>query len=58
LWTRFNPDAGKGGVIGYYRGLVAAYSKAGHHRRLVAELDMAVATLEREAGHRGEWPLR
>jgi hypothetical protein len=30
LWKRFNPDAGKAGTIGYYRGLLTAYQTAGH----------------------------
>ena len=57
LWKRFNPDAGKAGTIGYYRGLVTAYRIAGHHPRLVRELDAVVAQIERETGHPGVWPL-
>jgi GTP pyrophosphokinase len=57
LWKVFNPDAGKAGTIGYYRGLVTAYQAAGHHRRLVRELDAVVTLLERESGHRGVWPM-
>jgi (p)ppGpp synthase/HD superfamily hydrolase len=57
LWKRFNLDAGKAGVIGYYRGLVTAYTTAGHHPRLVRELDAVVAQIERETGHPGVWPL-
>ena len=57
IWARFNPDAGKAGTIGYYRGLVKAYQKTGHHPELVDELDDAVSRLEREASHRGRWPL-
>jgi (p)ppGpp synthase/HD superfamily hydrolase len=57
LWPRFNPEAGKAGVIGYYRGLVTAYMTTGHHPRLVKELDGTVAQLEQVASHRGVWPL-
>lgn len=57
LWERFNVDAGKAGIIGYYRGLVTAYKTTGHHPRLVKELDMVVEQIEREAGHPGVWPL-
>lgn len=58
LWRRFNPDAGKAGVIGYYRGLVEAYESTKHHPGLVRELDAVVTQIEKEAGHRGKWPLR
>lgn len=57
LWCRFNPDAGKAGVIGYYRGLVTAYRTAGRHPLLVKELDSTVSMLEAEVGHQGVWPL-
>jgi (p)ppGpp synthase/HD superfamily hydrolase len=57
LWKRFNPDAGKAGIVGYYRGLVTAYQTTRHHPRLVRELDAVVALLERETGHPGVWPL-
>ena len=57
LWTRFDADAGKAGVIGYYRGLVAAYETAGHHKRLVRELDALVTLIELETGCPGVWPL-
>lgn len=56
VWHRFNPEAGRDGVLGYYRGLVDAYGATGQHRRLVAELGAVVAELEREAGHTGVWP--
>ena len=58
LWGRFDPDAGKTGVIGYYRGLVTAYQSTGHHPRLVRELDGVVKQIEEECGHAGKWPLR
>ncbi len=57
LWKRFNLDAGKAGIIGYYRGLVTAYKTAGHHPRLVRELDAVVAQIERETRHPGVWPV-
>ena len=58
LWKRFNPEAGKVGVIGYYRGLVMAYTATGHHSRLVRELDRVVTEIEQAAGHTGRWPLK
>ncbi len=57
VFLRFNADAGKTGVIGYYRGLVTAYQATGHHGRLVKELEAVVSEIEREAGHSGTWPL-
>lgn len=27
LWGRFNPEAGRDGTLGYYRGLVMAYAQ-------------------------------
>lgn len=57
LWKRFNADAGKAGVIGYYRGLAMAYKTTGYYPRLVRELDGVVSEIEREAGHSGVWPL-
>jgi len=57
VFERFNADAGKNGVIGYYRGLVEAYPITGQHPLLVAELDRAVSALERDAGVKGVWPL-
>jgi GTP pyrophosphokinase len=66
VFERFNPDAGKAGTIGYYRGLVNAFTarcralavppSAGHHH-LLRELDTVVSTLERETGTTGTWPL-
>ncbi len=55
LWPRFNPEAGKSGVINYYRGLVTAYAETGHHPRLVRDLDRTVTSLEHETGHKGVW---
>lgn len=57
LWHRFNPEAGKAGTTGYYRGLVAAYRASGQHQTLVRELDRVVTDLEAAVGHRGVWPL-
>ncbi len=57
LWRRFNADAGKAGTIGYYRGLVEAYRKTGHHPRLVQKLDEVVKQIETAARHPGQWPL-
>lgn len=56
VWTRFNRDAGKSGVVGYYRGLVHAYRETGFHSRLIDELDRVVSTLEDETGVRAVWP--
>jgi GTP pyrophosphokinase len=56
LWPRFNREAGKAGTIGYYRGLVAACQKTGHHPQLVRELDQTVSHIEESAKHRGVWP--
>jgi (p)ppGpp synthase/HD superfamily hydrolase len=62
VWALFSPDAGKAGTIGYYRGLVAAFTRRRHEgsdgfRRLLAELEIEVSTLEALAGHRGRWPV-
>jgi (p)ppGpp synthase/HD superfamily hydrolase len=49
LWGRFNADAGKSGVLWYYRALVGAFRKApmtGGLRRVVEELDRTVTELE------------
>jgi (p)ppGpp synthase/HD superfamily hydrolase len=55
LWARFNPEAGKSGVIGYYRALADVLG-----RRLPGalshELSRAVTTLEEMTGERGMWP--
>src|SRR5688572_24235637 len=57
VFKRFNADAGKAGVVGYYRGLVAAYQATGHHTLLVAELDRTISALESETATKGIWPL-
>ncbi len=55
LWARFNPEAGKSGVIGYYRALANVL-----HRRLPgplsSELERAVTALEEITGEQGAWP--
>lgn len=56
LWCRFNEDAKKDGTIGYYRGLVEAYQKTGHHSKVVADLDALVTQLEGVAELNGKWP--
>ncbi len=55
LWDRFNPDAGKDGTVGYYRGLVTAYTATGHCPKVVADLDALVSELERTVGMTGVW---
>lgn len=62
IWRRFSPEAGKAGTIGYYRGLVQAFSRrrdagTAGFLRLLAELDAEVTTLESLAGIEGQWPL-
>lgn len=57
LWSRFNPEAGKAGTTGYYRGLVTAYRTSGLHPALIGKLDRVVTELEDTVGHRGAWPL-
>lgn len=62
VFDRFNPAAGVDGTVGYYRGLVTAFStraaQLGDLRlpKLLAELDRTVTDLEREVGipERGE----
>ena len=61
IWRRFSPEAGKAGTIGYYRGLVQAFSRrrdgaSAGFLRLLAELDTEVTTLESLAGVEGQWP--
>ncbi len=51
LWSRFNKDAGKAGTVWYYRGVVSAFQRTGHHPRLIRDLDIAVYVLEDVAGH-------
>jgi (p)ppGpp synthase/HD superfamily hydrolase len=52
LWRRFNPEAGKSGILGYYRGLAVAFRARLDHvqdarvRALVEALEREVGTLE------------
>lgn len=55
LWTRFNPDAGKAGSVGYYRALVDAFARRLRHP-IVPDLDRVVSAIEQEAGGRCPWP--
>ncbi|MGQ0736652.1 MAG: HD domain-containing protein [Acidobacteriota bacterium] len=55
VWSRFNPGAGKAGVIGYYRALADVFS-ARMPGALAGDLDRAVQVLEELSGHRGAWP--
>ena len=63
LWSRFNPEAGREGTLGYYRGLVDAFKERMQQVRdsrltpLVEDLDREVSTLEELAGTKGRWPL-
>ena len=54
VWARFK--ASKEGVIGYYRGLVQAFQRTGHHDELVRELDRVVTEIENATGCKGVWP--
>lgn len=62
LWSRFNKEAGEAGTLGYYRGLVDAYSQRtgdlsdGRLKPLIEELDRVVTALEEAAGRPGVWP--
>jgi (p)ppGpp synthase/HD superfamily hydrolase len=62
LWSRFSPDAGMRGTVGYYRGLVSVFraradAASPGFLRLVAELEAEVETLEQITGHQGQWPV-
>jgi len=62
LWTRFSPQAGMAGTVGYYRGLATAFrARQGDgsegFRRLLAEFEAEVAVLEALTGHPGRWPM-
>ena len=67
LWTRFNTDAGRDGVISYYRGLVNAFRQRCNALAvpqqlrlvpLISELDRVVTSIESEVGFTGHWPMR
>ena len=55
LWARFNPEAGKSGVLGYYRALADVLGRR-LPGALTSELGRAVATLEEITGEQGAWP--
>ena len=55
LWSRFNPEAGKSGVVGYYRGLADVFARR-FPSELSNELGEAVMTLQELTGERGAWP--
>jgi (p)ppGpp synthase/HD superfamily hydrolase len=62
VFDRFDKEAGMGGTIGCYRGLVIAF-RAQNKRledprlpRLLNELDRTVTALEQETGVVGKWP--
>jgi (p)ppGpp synthase/HD superfamily hydrolase len=56
LWGRFNPEAGRDGTLGYYRGLVIAFAQRIEQLRdsrlavLLEALDRGVNTLEELVG--------
>ena len=52
----FNKDAGKAGVIGYYRELVAAFQATKQHASLIRALDRVVGEAEEAASLKGVWP--
>jgi (p)ppGpp synthase/HD superfamily hydrolase len=61
VWRKFSPEAGKAGTIGYYRGLVTAFTARASvgtpaFRDLLSQLDAEVAELEALAGLYGQWP--
>ena len=62
LWSRFSPEAGMQGTVGYYRGLVTVFraradAASPGFRRLVTELEGEVEALEQLTGYQGRWPL-
>jgi (p)ppGpp synthase/HD superfamily hydrolase len=58
LWARFNPEAGKGGTLGYHRALTGIYVRR-LPGPLTGDLDRALSELEALAGERGVWtPLQ
>jgi (p)ppGpp synthase/HD superfamily hydrolase len=62
VFDRFDKEAGIGGTIGYYRGLVIAFQARNKRLedprlpRLLNELDRTVTALEQETGVVGKWP--
>jgi GTP pyrophosphokinase len=63
LWARFNPEAGREGTLGYYRGLVIAYGRRIEYVSdsrlpvLVEALERDLITLEALVGSKGQWPI-
>jgi (p)ppGpp synthase/HD superfamily hydrolase len=63
LWSRFNPEAGQAGTLGYYRGLATAFRRRfeniqdGRLRVMVEGLEREVDALEDLVGAKGQWPL-
>jgi GTP pyrophosphokinase len=57
LWLRFNPDAAKPGILGYYRALVGVFNAMWPHP-IVADLDREMTSLEAEVGDSYSWPPR
>jgi (p)ppGpp synthase/HD superfamily hydrolase len=63
FWIRFNPEAGRAGTLGYYRGLATAYSRRleqvqdARVRVLVETFKREVDALEDLVGAKGQWPL-
>ena len=55
VWTRFNTAAGRSGVLGYYRALVAEFTPR-LPNPIVADLDRELSMLEAEAGGPCPWP--
>ena len=55
LWARFNPEAGKSGVIGYYSALADVFSRR-MPGALSEELSRAVTALQEITGERSAWP--
>jgi hypothetical protein len=53
LWTRFNPDAGKQGTLGYYRALVDVFKRR-MPGPLTDDLERELLTLERLADDSAE----
>jgi (p)ppGpp synthase/HD superfamily hydrolase len=58
VWERFHhaPEPRADSVVGYYRGLVAAFRARGEHPALVEALDRVVTAIEVKTGIVGRWP--
>jgi (p)ppGpp synthase/HD superfamily hydrolase len=63
VFERFNREAGRDGVLGYYRGLANAFTARGvalkdaRLSRMIVEYERCVRDLEEAVGSRGRWPL-